>query len=432
MRRGWMTAAATTLTVPALVSLTGGGATAGVTATCDGETATIIGTTASETLVGTPAADVIVALGGKDTVQGLGDDDRICGGRGIDTIDAGAGDDIVYGGADGRAVYIEGDMVEGGPGNDELHGGLAPEESGGLKQNEDVVVYEDAPRAVTIDLREPTVTGQGTDTIDGFNSVFGSKYADTISAGAETDVVKALGGADTLKIDSNEGEVFGGDGEDLIRLGKFVFGGNGDDTLINARADVFGGQGDDLLLGRPHRDEFYGGGGNDVLRGRSGPDDLVGQNGDDRVVGGKGADELQGDYDADRLLGGHGNDLLEPGDNVVCRGGRSHIAEDVVHGGGRTDTVTYPLVYCPNGVRVDLRAGMATRVGRDRLRGVENALGGPRGDELLGDDGPNLLIGNGGDDRIVGRGGADTADGVKGTDTCDAEKVVDCEIVPSG
>jgi len=427
MRRAWTTAAATALAVPALVVGAGDGALAGVTTTCDGEAATISGTTASETIVGTPARDVIAGLGGKDDIQGLAGNDLICGGRGIDTIDAGKGDDTVYGGGDGAAVYVEGDFVEGGPGDDDLHGGEASDESGGDQKDEDVVVYDNAPRGIDITLGEATVTGQGTDTIDGFNSVFGSKHADDITAGAETDLVKSLGGADTLKIDSNEGEVFGGDGNDVIRLGKFVYGGSGDDKLINARADVFGGNGDDLLLGRPHRDEFYGGGGDDVLRGRSGPDFIRGDDGDDRLVGGGGADALQGRYGADRILGGEGDDLLEPGDNVVRPGSRSHIADDAVHGGSGSDTVTYPQVYRSDGVRVDLREGLATRAGRDRLRGVENALGGPKGDELLGDAGRNLLTGNGGNDRIVGRGGADTADGVNGTDRCAAETEIDCE-----
>jgi Ca2+-binding RTX toxin-like protein len=138
--------------------------------TCDGQPATIVGTAAADTLVGTPAADVIVGLSSKDTISGLGGNDRLCGGRGVDTIDAGGGDDIVYGGADGFAVSIEGDFVEGGPGDDELHGGLDPAESGGQQKNEDIVIYEDAPSGVQINLGSPTVTGQGLDTIDGWNT----------------------------------------------------------------------------------------------------------------------------------------------------------------------------------------------------------------------------------------------------------------------
>ncbi len=432
MRRAWMIAAATALCVPGLVLVAGGPATAGVTATCDGEPATIIGTVDADTLVGTPAADVIVGLGAKDTITGLAGNDLICGGRGVDTIDAGAGDDTVYGGADGRAVYIEGDFVEGGPGDDELHGGLAPDESGGVQANEDVVVYDNAARGIHIDLDEPMVTGQGTDTIDGFYSVFGSEHADTITAGAETDVVKGRGGADSMRIDSNEGEVFGGAGDDLIRLGKFVHGNAGDDTIINARADVFGDEGDDLLLGRPHRDELYGGSGDDVLRGRSGPDVLLESYfqrnaGDNRLVGGTGPDVLRGGSDRDVMLGGPGDDTLDPGDEVPPLGRRQSVADDVVRGGGGSDTVTYLRTYRANGVSVDLRAGLATRVGHDTLVGIENAVGGHRGDELFGDEKRNVLTGNGGSDHIVGRGRTDKAFGEQGTDTCDAEIETSCE-----
>jgi len=426
MSRVWSAAAATVLVVPAVVAA-GAGPVAAAAYTCGGETATLVGTAEADTLVGTAGADVIVGLGAKDSVEGLAGADRLCGGRGVDTIGAGGGDDTVWGGADGRAVFVEGDFIEGGPGDDTLHGGLDPDESGGLQTNEDVVVYDDAPRGVRVTLGEPTVTGQGIDTIDGFYSVVGSEHDDDITAGAETDVVKGLGGADTMRIDSNEGEVFGGAGNDQVRLGKFVFGNRGDDTIINARADVFGGQGDDLLLGRSHRDELYGGSGDDVLRGRGGPDDLLEEAGTNRIVGGDGADSLRGGHGRDVLVGGDGDDQLDPGDYVPPLGQRERVADDVVLGGDRTDTVTYLDTYRTNGVRVDLRSGIATRVGRDRLASVENATGGHRGDDLLGDRGPNVLTGNGGDDHIVGRGGADTAIGVDGTDRCDAETELSCE-----
>lgn len=399
MARARVGIAAVVLAVP-IVGVAAMSATVAAAATCGGETATMTGTTGADTITGTPDRDVIVALGGKDTISGLAGNDQICGGRGVDTIDAGAGDDTVWGGGDGYAVYIEGDLIEGGPGDDALHGGEAPDESGGVQKNEDVVVYEDAPRGMTIDLRLPTVTGQGTDTIDGFYSVVATEQDDIISAGAETDVVRGLGGADTMKIDSNEGDVFGGDGNDVIRLGKFVHAGGGDDTVINARADVFGGPGDDVMLGRPHKDEFYGGDGNDVLRGRSGPDVLFGSGGRNRIVGGNGADHLRGGYDADRMLGGHGGDLLEPGDYTS----RRRYADDVVRGGSGADTVSYPDV-AGNGVRVDLPAGMATGAGSDRLRHIENAVGSYGDDVLIGGRGRNVLSGDLGDDVLrAGRG----------------------------
>lgn len=62
-------------------------------ATCDGQTATITGTSRPDSLVGTNGRDVIAALGGNDRVQALGGDDLVSGGAGNDQLDCGAGND---------------------------------------------------------------------------------------------------------------------------------------------------------------------------------------------------------------------------------------------------------------------------------------------------------------------------------------------------
>lgn len=396
--------------------------------TCDGQTATIVGTAGADSLVGTAGADVIVGLGGKDTIAGLGGDDRLCGGRGVDTIDAGAGDDTVYGGADGAAVFIEGDFVEGGPGDDQLHGGLDPAESGGQQENEDIVIYEDAPRGVQIDLDNPAVTGQGHDSIDGFFSVIGSEHDDVITAGAETDVVKALGGADTVTVASLEGEVFGGDGNDVMRGCYYAYGDKGDDDIRFALKQAAGGPGDDVMVGTKHRDILRGWSGHDVMRGRQGRDFLDGQDGSDHIIGGGRDDLLVGGSQADRLDGGRGDDRLEAGDiSGPHQGKHAPVADDWLRGGAGVDTVAFPDVYRRGGVRVDLALGLAIHVGRDQLLGIENVSGTRRGDQIFGDSGRNVLSGNGGDDHLVGRGRRDKADGSKGTDRCDAEVELACE-----
>ena len=65
--------------------------TAAVAATpvCDGQTATIVGTTGNDTLLGTAADDVIAGLGGADVIRGRRGDDHICGGSGNDVIHGG-------------------------------------------------------------------------------------------------------------------------------------------------------------------------------------------------------------------------------------------------------------------------------------------------------------------------------------------------------
>ena len=98
------------------VFIQAGSFTSGLSGTCHGRQATIVGTPGPETLKGTNGPDVIQANGGKDTVQGLGGNDILCGARGKDRIKGGKGKDILIGGANA-------DLLLGGPGNDRLFGG---------------------------------------------------------------------------------------------------------------------------------------------------------------------------------------------------------------------------------------------------------------------------------------------------------------------
>ena len=100
--------------------------------TCDGETATILGTNGPERIVGTPGNDVIVGLGGSDRIEGAGGHDVICGGEGNDLLFGGRGADRLYGGrGDDRLSGGPGgfmgafrltnwELLVGGPGRDDL------------------------------------------------------------------------------------------------------------------------------------------------------------------------------------------------------------------------------------------------------------------------------------------------------------------------
>jgi hypothetical protein len=85
--------------------------------TCNGLTATRVGTAANDVITGTSGRDVIVALSGADTVNGGGGDDVICGGDGGDTLRGDDGNDWINGGASPDDIY-------GGAGDDNLDGGL--------------------------------------------------------------------------------------------------------------------------------------------------------------------------------------------------------------------------------------------------------------------------------------------------------------------
>ena len=86
------------------------------TPTCQGKSATIVGTPGKDKLTGTKKADVIVALGGADKVSGGGGNDVVCAGAGDDTVQGGPGKDTLRG-EQGK------DRLVGGAGKDRLVGG---------------------------------------------------------------------------------------------------------------------------------------------------------------------------------------------------------------------------------------------------------------------------------------------------------------------
>jgi hypothetical protein len=155
------------------------------------------------------------------------------------------------------------------------------------------------------------------------------------------------------------GDVFGGEGADVVnrRVGR-MDGGAGDDILVGDRGS--GGGGDDLLVvasgfGDSGRDtlrcfsdelscHLEGGPGDDELTGGEGLDRLFGRRGDDVVRGGGGFDTLRGGIGDDLIAGGAGGDHLhgEAGaDTIVSREDRSAgertVLDRVDCGGGRND-----------------------------------------------------------------------------------------------
>ena len=93
--------------------------------TCDGRSATIVGTPGDDTLVGTNGPDVIVGLGGNDTIRGRRGDDVICGGNGSDTIYGNNGEDRIFGQRGRDFIYgnAHDDHIVGGPGPDRIDAG---------------------------------------------------------------------------------------------------------------------------------------------------------------------------------------------------------------------------------------------------------------------------------------------------------------------
>ena len=180
-----------------------------------------------------------------------------------------------------------------------------------------------------------------------------------------------------------------------------------------------GGGGNDTITGNGVANTLSGGAGRDTLDGGGGDDTLTGGDQNDTLTGGLGNDTLYGGAHNDTLEGGIGDDdsFGEGGDDII-KGG---VGADHIDGGTGIDTVDYTyFVYMGSeGVNIDLLAGTGSGfiAEGDTLTGIENVIGTPYSDTLIGDGVANVLSGGIGIDRIEGGGGNDTLDGGAGSDT---------------
>lgn len=360
--------------------------------TCAGHRASIVGDARSNVIYGTAHDDVIVGLAGSDTIFGGAGDDIICGGADHDHLNGGAGNDRLYGGMDALVVTDDeldriGDELRGGPGNDVLRPGHDPRPADEVFP--DSYLFDDALRAVHVDLAAGTATGEGDDHFDGDHvAVVGSQYGD---------VIRGTDGPDHLN---------GGPGPDVIRaLG-------GDDRVV----------GDSGRQVRHENDRLYGG---------PGQDDLSAERGEDVFHGGPGADRMDDvGRTADRMYGDAGDDLVV---DEIWNVGTQH--ESGGSGHDHLSLLSSRLNPDPEDATAswDMRTGAMTytlgssfEATADGFEDADLATWGTAW-TVDGTDGPNYLSaggsrgtvfrGHGGDDRLVGSLSPDTFDGGPGTDT---------------
>ena len=310
-------------------------------------------------------------LDGNDTLLGADGGDTLFGGAGNDSLDGGAGDDAVHGDA----------------GDDRLVGGLG---------SADRAIFSSAGSALVIRLDSTgsgTATGQGNDTLSGFEIVEAGGFGDLIEIGTDADdfanIVRGGAGFDTIRAGGGADRLFGEDGNDSVE------GGTGSDMLDGGEgADALdGGAGNDTLIGGLGADNIAGGEGDDSLDGGEGADTLLGGGGSDVIVGGAGADSLDGGMGADRLIGGAGSDAY-----VVDDVGDVIEGEAEGTGGDALDLVWASVDYT---LAANLEYLTLTGAA---MRGTGNALA-------------NRIAGNGLANTLDGAAGADTLIGGAGNDT---------------
>jgi Ca2+-binding RTX toxin-like protein len=411
----------------------------------------------SSTMSGTLAA--ITGTDGDDRLIGTDGDDLIDGRDGGDFLIGGVGNDTIMGGMDGRYgdtvdysaalsamnVDLAAGIATGGAGNDTLSGiehingskfsdvlkgnaatnlfrpGLGNDTvDGGAGQ--DVVMYEDATSAVTINLKLGTAsgTGIGSDRLISIENVHGTNFNDVITLTDQGGYTFGRGGDDSLIGGSSYDTFFGGLGADTMDGGagwdNVDYGSDSTDNAmatsvargvvvnltLGTATDNWGST--DVLRniesvhGTAMGDRMSLGSSNGYLSGRMGDDTLLGGTGNDGLDGGGGTDSLNGGGGTDNFTGGSGADVMDGGAGI----------DQVNYGSTYSDGDTTP--QSGTGVVVDLTTGLATDNwgNQDKLFNIENVGGSSLDDRITGNSLSNAIWAGAGNDTIDGAGGYDT------------------------
>ncbi|MBW3668063.1 MAG: fibronectin type III domain-containing protein [Actinobacteria bacterium] len=406
--------------------LTGSGGTNGDTSDTDtyagGTIENIVGSAQVDSLTGDANANVLSGLGAADRLDGDAGNDTLIGGAGGDTLIGGGGSDTAdYSTAAGLTVDLRapanntgdaaGDTytttatttavenLAGSPGNDTLAGDANSNVlTGGA--GTDTVSYSGATVAVNVSLAVATGqnTGDGTDTLSGFENLTGSPQNDTLEGNSVDNVLNGGAGIDTASF-ANAGAPI------TANLATGAASGAGSDTL-NAFEHVTGSAHDDTLTGTDGDNTITGGSGNDTVSYAAAPAAVS-------------VDLAKAT--APQATGGGGNDTLVTIESVIASAGNDTIAgtagDNVLDGGAGVDTLSYASASV--GVVVNLGTTTAqdtVGAGTDTLSNFENVDGSPGDDGLTGNSGANVLNGGDGDDYLDGAGGNDTENGGAGND----------------
>lgn len=399
-----------------------------------------------ENVRGSAHADILEGDESANRLDGAGGADELRGNGGNDVLEGGAGDDI----------------LEGGAGGDELGGGAGT----------DWLSYAGSDGPVSVRLYDGYAGrshAEG-DTLNGFENLRGSAYAD---------ILAGSGGANRLEGGSGDDQMRGGSGDDMLDGGAGadrLNGGPGTDTVVYWKSGAavtinlgegtgMGGhaEGDTIaevenVEGSDHHDVLEGDGGFNRLYGGAGDDDLRGAGGDDVLEGGAGADRLDGgagidtafyrasnaaitidlsdatatgghaEGDAiidieiisasmygDMLIGSNGADRFDADDgDDILEGG---AGADRLDGGAGSDTAVYRNSNAAVTVNLDTGALTGGHAEGDELFNIENIEGSDYDDILTGNNDANYLYGGAGNDELQGGEGIDRLDGGAGVDT---------------
>jgi Ca2+-binding RTX toxin-like protein len=371
------------------------------------------------------SGDQVDAVGA--AIQGSDCADLIIADVETKSIDAGAGDDVVIGASGVLAL-------DGGTGEDTIYANGSQEATGGA--DDDLIFGDGVPELGT---------GEATP-LEAALMPFIEKFGvQTVREAVESAVDP--NGVETVS--SKRSDV-----DETIFVSHVVLAA---DPIIgdNDPNNLFGGSGHDRIFGRGGNDRLFGNIGDDYIRGENGDDLLSGGQGGDDLNGGDGSDMLRGDGTIDVIFdnGTGTNDQ----DTISFAGGVTPGFQINVPGpnGAPNGYTNFPGASGERGVYIDLTNKIgdngAARDGGGRdettapsLNGLENIIGSPYADYIVGNGADNVidggggpdvilggggndnLYGNAGNDNITGEGGSDYTNGGPGKDYCDGESKISC------
>lgn len=443
-------------------------------------------------LVGDEGSDILRGGAGSDTLYAafqytttrsdsgttnrlFGDDgnDILIAGSGTDFLDGGDGNDLLhsssdfadapqdtlFGGAGDDILNLNGDIGDGGDGDDTLRlGSVASQATGGTgadlftvtgsQANHGAVAYNlitdfNATSGDRLDLggrfNLPAVLRGSLDNAS-FSLTAGARFSNQdLGSGFIQIWTWTNGGVTHLIVDLDSDGVLSA-GDHLLRFSGAVTlteeaftAGN----LLSLRGAtmgpdvIIGTPGTDVLYGLDGDDRIDGGGGNyDVLNGGNGNDlliasadgsNLYGDAGADRLEGGAGWDTLVGGSGSDILYGGAGNDNLSGSDYRTLAGIDAPGEANLIYGGSGNDNISggalNDRLYGEDGDDSIVGAGYL-----DGGAGTDSLLAAGGRGYLLGGEGNDYLRGGGFNDFLMGGSGVDNAQGDSGDDVIVLER----------
>jgi Ca2+-binding RTX toxin-like protein len=375
---------------------------------------TLSGLAGNDTLIGNGGKDLLLGGDGNDTLQAGNDDDTLVGGAGNDFFTfaaAGGQSDVV---ADFNGGLLGGDLLDVSalltgfdPLTDDISEFLNATESNGSTtlqiDTNGGSSFDDlaALQGVSTDLAGLLAIGaiQFPGVGPGV-ALVGTSGADTLTAGATSELVQGLGGNDSL-IGGDKGfdTLDGGTGSDTM-----AGGAKSDTYIVDSTRDVISdssGANDRIQasITIDLNNVAYVGIEHVTLTG-TGALNATGDEFANMLIGNTGANKLDGGILADTMIGGAGNDTYtvdDSGDSIV------------EYANEGTDQVNSSATSF---ILADFVENL-TLTGTAGIDGTGNELG----NKITGNDGANDLEGRKGNDTLTGNDGDDVLDGGQGADS---------------